>query len=87
MKKVIVFALCGFLVFGMCGCGTRSDDKTNEIGNVSPFVEVYRGSDVHIFVDKETKVQYAMVNNGHGGTGFQPLYNADGTFKLYKGED
>ena len=54
--------------------------------NNSPFVTVYRGSDVWIFVDKETDVEYVVVQNGHGGTEFQPLYNADGTLKLYGGD-
>ena len=35
-------------------------------------------------IENETNVEYVMVNNGHGGVGFQPLYNADGTLKLYE---
>lgn len=86
MKRIYIFVFFIFIALGACGCTTSSDlSETN--GNDSPFVTVYKGTDVWIFVDKETDVEYVMVNNGHGGTEFQPLFNADGTLKLYVGDE
>lgn len=82
MKKLIV-ALAVVMVICLTGCGTTSQEVDNTVK--SPFVIIYKGSDVWVFADKETKVEYVMVNNGHGGVEFQPLYNADGTLKLYEG--
>ena len=85
MKRIYVLIVCIFVTLGMCSCAT-SQDLSEANGNNSPFVTVYKGSDVWIFVDKETDVEYVVVNNKHGGTEFQPLYNADGTLKLYEGD-
>ena len=85
MKRIYILIACIFVTLGMCGC-TTSQDLSETNGNNSPFITVYKGSDVWIFVDKETDVEYVVVNNGHGGTEFQPLYNTDGTLKLYEGD-
>ncbi len=82
-KRLLSVALAVVMVVCLVACGTYSPQIENETSN-SPFVIVYRDSDVWIFADKETNVEYVMVNNSHGGVGFQPLYNADGTLKLYE---
>lgn len=38
-----------------------------------------------LFYDKSTKVMYLFIKHGYGA-GLTPLYNADGTLKLYDGE-
>lgn len=81
-KRILSVVLAVVMVVCMVGCGDYSPEVKNEASN-SPFVIVYKGSDVWIFADKETNVEYVMVNNGYGGVEFQPLYNADGTLKLY----
>ena len=85
MKRIYILIACIFVTLGMCGC-TTSQDLSETNGNNSPFVTVYKGSDVQIFADKETDVEYVVVQNGHGGTEFQPLYNADRTLKLDEGD-
>lgn len=48
------------------------------------FVEIESHLSYEIVYDKETKVMYAKSNSGT--MTFCPLYNADGTLKLYEGE-
>ncbi len=84
-KKILSVIIVLSMVLCLAGCD-YSEDKSEVSENKSPFFIIYSDSDVWVFVDKETSVQYVMVNNGHGGVEFQPLYNADGSFKLYEGE-
>lgn len=84
-KKILSLMIALSMVLCITGCD-HLEDKSEDMGNNSPFFTIYKGVDVYIYVDKETNVQYVMVNNGRGGVGFQPLYNADGTLKLYQGE-
>ena len=39
-----------------------------------------------LYYDKDTKVMYMFVKHGYGA-GLTPLYNADGTLKLYEQEN
>lgn len=69
------------------------------VENESKFIiiseeEIENGADLYILVDKETRVEYLLVafsyypNRIDSGTGtsITPIYNADGSLKIYEGE-
>ena len=41
---------------------------------------------INVYYDKQTKVEYAMKNNGNGGTSLSLLVDAEGKPLLYEGE-
>lgn len=63
--------------------GTRNDIKNTPTIKSDPIlVEIDCGVSYHrTFYDKETGVMY-IENTSHGG--IFPMYNADGTLKIYK---
>ena len=79
---MLIMALC------LVACGDTKDDYgfniqgTNLvcIGTTNSFSSEYA-----LYYDKDTKVMYMFVKHGYGA-GLTPLYNADGTLKLYEGE-
>ena len=61
------------------------EENVSSMTSMSPMNVHYR-----ILVDKETGVMYyAEYADGYraGGAAITPLYNADGTLRIYKGED
>lgn len=63
--------------------GIRNDSKNTPTIKSDPIlIEIDCGVSYHrIFYDKETGVMY-IENTSHGGV--SPMYNADGTLKIYK---
>lgn len=66
------------MIIGIC-----NDNKNTPTIKSDPIlVEIDCGVSYHrIFYDKETGVMY-VENTAHGGV--SPMYNADGTLKIYK---
>lgn len=83
-KQFLIIAVILALAVCLKGCGTTVQAENNV---AERFIIIYQGSHVWVFADRETGVEYAMVNNGHGGVEFQPLYNADGTLQVYEGDE
>ena len=83
---MLIMAIC------LVACGNTADNYgfniqgTNFvcIGTSSTFDDGYVLCYV-LYYDKSTKVMYMFVKHGYGA-GLTPLYNADGTLKLYEGE-
>lgn len=87
MAGVIAFAVLSItallaIVIVMIVRICNDNKNTPTIQSESILVEIDCGVSYHrIFYDKETGVMY-IENTSHGGV--SPMYNADGTLKIYK---
>ena len=81
MKKRItaLFVAILFCFLLLTGCG--SDDKPSCLECVE--YGLGPGSTYEVYYDLETKVMYIIAYHG----GISPLYNADGSLKLYQEGD
>lgn len=64
----------------LSGCRTDINDNSEDYR----FIKIYEKGSVKIFYDKETKVEYAVRDNGHGGTSMTLLVDAEGKPLLYQ---
>lgn len=87
-KKIAAIILTISMCVSMSGC---SDDGTS--GNqveYGYFIELESNGNMTIVYDRETKVKY-YIYDGVGDShrhcfGITPIYNADGSLQVYKGE-
>lgn len=79
MKKAIIVVMA-LLSLSLVGCGKNNSARFTEIesGKIST------GTRYVIMYDNETNVEYIRLKGNN--TGISPLYNADGTLIIYKGE-
>lgn len=92
MKKILILMSGILLCLSVVGCKEAEvvfKEKTNPVDKYINFVEIaynfesgYRESVVY---DKNTKVMYYIQNSGDT-LGITPIYNSDGTVKLYDGD-
>ena len=88
MKKKILAVVLGLtLCLGMTGC-TKGDIKPESSRFANKYIDlvtIYRDDNCNteVLYDKNTKVMYFV--NGYQ-FGITPIYNSDGTVKLYDGE-
>jgi len=89
VKRIMIFALLLALIVGLSGCSLMGDSAADiEARKICNFKKIY--SDVNvgissrddIYVDITTGVLYFRTWNIDG---FTPLYNADGTLKIWDG--
>lgn len=90
MKKKITAIVLGLtLCFGMTGCGKGDiEPQTSYFGNkYIDLVTIYEDDVIgtEVLYDKNTKVMYFVKYSG-SQFGITPIYNSDGTVKLYDGE-
>lgn len=87
MVGIVVFAILSMTallaIIIVMIVSIRNDDKNTPTIKSDPIlVEIDCGVSYHrIFYDKETGVMY-IENTSHGGV--SPMYDADGTLKIYK---
>lgn len=90
---MIIAIIMIMLIMAIClvACENTGDNRDNYGFNIqgTNFIclgisSTFDGGSV-LFYDKSTKVMYLFVKHGYGA-GFTPLYNADGTLKLYEEE-
>lgn len=90
MKKKILAVLLGLtLCFGMTGC-TKGDIEHESSCLANKYIDlvtIYKNDDYRtkVLYDKNTKVMY-FVQWSNYQFGITPIYNSDGTVKLYDGE-
>lgn len=93
MKRILFIALVivviAILVLSLGGCkqNKQNDEGIDEYRLVP--IDGNTGNDYDnqkIYYDKDTRVMYVFVKIGKAG-GLSPLYNADGTLRLYKADD
>lgn len=88
-KKILAVALGLTLCFGLTGC-TKGDiePKSSCLANkYIDLVTIYKDDEyeTEVVYDKNTKVMYFLKSSGQQ-FGITPIYNSDGTVKLYDGE-
>lgn len=87
MKKILALLLAIILCLGVCGCDTHLTDIENNIKNLESeyfqpeVVEITNHG--YIIRDKLTNVLYLVVAGNNAGV-MTPIYNSDGTVKLYE---
>lgn len=89
MKKKIIAVVLGLtLCLGMTGCKKGDiEPQASDYGNkYIDLVTIYRDDvlSTEVLYDRNTKVMYFVKNGGQFG--ITPIYNSDGTVKLYDGE-
>lgn len=90
-KKIAAIILTISMCVSMSGCSDDgTDGKQVEYGY---FAELESNGDMTIAYDRETKVKYYIYDNDEGVGdshrhcfGITPIYNADGSLQIYKGE-
>ena len=89
MKKKILAVVLGLtLCFGMTGCskGDIEPESSRFANKYIDLVTIYIGDrGTEVLYDKNTKVMY-FVKWNNNQFGITPIYNSDGTVKLYDGE-
>lgn len=86
MKKVKIVLLGIMILTGLIllsGCRTDVNDVNGNSENYR-FINIYQNGSVRIYYDKETNVEYAVRDNGLGGTSMTLLVDADGKPLLYQ---
>nr|DAY00868.1 MAG TPA: putative peptidyl-prolyl cis-trans isomerase [Caudoviricetes sp.] len=89
-NKILAVVLGLTLCFGMTGCGSSMTNNgyANFKNADNKYIDmelVYQNNSVYVLYDKNTKVMYLCVE-GYNMMGITPIYNSDGTVKLYDGE-
>lgn len=90
MKKKILAVVLGLtLCLGMTGC-TRGDIEPESSRLANKYIDlvtIYKDDNhsTKVLYDKNTKVMYFVIWSGYQ-FGITPIYNSDGTVKLYDGE-
>ena len=90
MKKKILAVILGLtLCFGMTGCtkGDIEPESSRLANKYIDLVTIYKDDNhnTKVLYDKNTKVMYFVKWSGYQ-FGITPIYNSDGTVKLYDGE-
>lgn len=87
-KKIAAIALGLSMCFGMTGCSSGGDitPENSKLGNkYFDLVNIYEDGCTNVAYDKNTNVMYFLRSNGNS-FGITPIYNSDGSLKLYEGE-
>lgn len=80
-KKIIAVIVTATLLIAGC-----SDTANVSAGQDSTMVLVGSGRNHLIYADKDTGVMYLYMGSGYGG-GLTVMLNADGTPKIWQGEE
>ena len=89
-KKILAVALGLTLCFGMTGCtkGDIEPESSRLANKYIDLVTIYKDDKygTEVLYDKNTKVMYFMLWTAER-FGITPIYNSDGTVKLYDEEN
>lgn len=90
MKKFLLISIITLLICsGITGCTKGEDIESAEydLGNkYFPLVIIYKDDCSYIVYDKNTNAMYYIIYDADQ-LGITPIYNADGTIKLYESGD
>lgn len=78
-KRVLAIILCMTIALGVVGCSSNNCRNSTEEHMLET---IGRDTEYEIFYDKDTKVMYYRAYRG----GVTPMYNADGTLRVYVGD-
>ena len=86
MKKILTIGLICIMILGLTACDSNIVDMDKVLdtpdSSLAEFEVVDNTFYGVILVDKTTNVLYYWISGSAGG--ITPLYNADGTLKLYE---
>ena len=74
--KVLAVFLCAVLALGIAGCGSNDNKTESRVNKIDM-------DSFGVIVDPDTGVMYYQARFDGGIT---PLYNADGTLRVYEGD-
>jgi hypothetical protein len=90
-RKILGLILVSILLLPLASCSSQHNAKVDNPNKDNPNEDiktlVYIGSQNNRFryyYDKDTKVMYVVFSDYQCGGGMTPLYNPDGTLKLYE---
>lgn len=93
MTKIKKFLLAGIIALSICFCitgctkGENIESAEYDLGNkYFPLVIIYEDDRSDVVYDKNTNVMYYIYHN-YDKYGITPIYNSDGSVKLYEGGD
>lgn len=90
IKKFLLTSIIALLICsGITGCTKGEDVESAEydLGNkYFPLVIIYEDDRSYVVYDKNTNVMYYIYQN-YDKFDITPIYNSDGSVKLYKGGD
>lgn len=78
-KRVLAIILCMTITLGVVECSSNNCRNSAEENMLET---IDRDTSYEIFYDKDTKVMYYRAYRG----GVTPMYNADGTLRVYVGD-
>lgn len=78
-KRVLAIILCMTIALGVAGCSSNNCRNSAEEHMLET---IDRDTTYEIFYDNDTKVMYYRAYRG----GVTPMYNADGTLRVYVGD-
>ena len=86
-KKILLLTTSVILSMGLAGCASNSASNSfsclaNDFTVVEEKESNFRDYS-QIIYDNETKVEYLIIYDGYR-CGITPIYNADGTVKVYQ---
>ncbi len=88
-KKILAIVLCATLCFGVTGCSADHliDGEGNFLHIDNEYMKMHKLYDENdgcvIAYDEYTKVMY-LCTYGYNSMAITPIYNSDGTVKLYE---
>ena len=85
IRKILGLILVGILLLPLASCESQQNakvDKPSEDTRILVFI--CKQDKMRYYYDKDTKVMYAIYTDFREGGGMTPLYNPDGTLKLYE---
>lgn len=89
-KKILAIVLGLALCFEMTGCtkGDIEPESSRFANKYIDLVTIYKDNNCNteVLYDKNTKVMYFVKHTGYQ-FGITPIYNSDGTVKLYDEEN
>ena len=87
-KKILLLTTSVILSMGLAGCTSNSASNSfsclaNDFTVVEEKESNFLGDYSQIIYDNETTVEYLIIYDGYR-CGITPIYNADGTVKVYQ---
>ena len=77
MKKLLVVLACVVVLLVGCGAGYTNKEETF-------YTVVYSNNSYLVVYDNYTKVMYHMTIGSYNRGNITPLYNADGTLRVWE---
>ena len=77
MKKLLVVLACVVVLLTGCGTGYTNEEETF-------YTVVYSNNSYLVVYDNYTKVMYHMTIGSYNRGNITPLYNADGTLRVWE---